>query len=88
MPSSSCAEQPSFACRLRHGAVGGIGDTIAARVVAKASGAEFNLVTFSGGEMTALLGGNVDATISNPGEYLGQIGSGAIRALATTRQPR
>lgn len=71
-------------------AVGGIGDTIAARVVAKAIGAEFNLVTFSGGgeTTTALLGGNVDATISNPGEYLGQIGSGAIRALATTRQAR
>lgn len=71
-------------------AVGGIGDTIAARVVAKAIGVEFNLVTFSGGgeTTTALLGGNVDATISNPGEYLGQLSSGAIRALATTRQAR
>ena len=71
-------------------AVGGIGDTIAARVVGKAIGTEFNLVTFSGGgeTTTALLGGNVDATISNPGEYLGQLSSGAIRALGTTRQER
>lgn len=71
-------------------AVGGIGDTIATRVVGKAVGAEFNLVTFSGGGETtnALLGGNVDATISNPGEFLGQLTSGAIRALGTTRQER
>lgn len=71
-------------------AVGGIGDTIATKVVGKAIGAEFNLVTFSGGGETtnALLGGNVDATVSNPGEYLGQLTSGAIRALATTRQER
>lgn len=71
-------------------AVGGIGDTIATKVVGKAIGAEFNLVTFSGGGETtnALLGGNVDATVSNPGEFLGQLTSGSIRALATTRQER
>ncbi|HEX5934198.1 MAG TPA: tripartite tricarboxylate transporter substrate binding protein [Pseudorhizobium sp.] len=71
-------------------AVGGIGDTVATRVVGKAIGAEFNLVTFSGGGETtnALLGGNVDATVSNPGEFLGQLTSGSIRALATTRQGR
>lgn len=71
-------------------AVGGVGDQLASRVVGKAIGAEFNLVSFSGGGETinALLGGNVDATISNPGEFLGQLESGAIRALATTRAER
>lgn len=71
-------------------AVGGVGDQLASRVVGKAIGADFNLVSFSGGGETinALLGGNVDATISNPGEFLGQIESGAIRALATTRGER
>jgi putative tricarboxylic transport membrane protein len=71
-------------------AVGGIGDTVAVKVVGKAIGAEFNLVTFSGGgeTTTALLGGNVDATISNPGEFLGQLQGGAVRALGTTRQER
>ncbi|MBK4217915.1 tripartite tricarboxylate transporter substrate binding protein [Paracoccus caeni] len=71
-------------------AVGGVGDQLASRVVGKAIGAEFNLVSFSGGGETinALLGGNVDATISNPAEFLGQLESGAIRALATTRDKR
>ncbi|MDH2329012.1 tripartite tricarboxylate transporter substrate binding protein [Cereibacter sp. SYSU M97828] len=71
-------------------AVGGVGDQLASRVVGQAIGAEFNLVSFSGGGETinALLGGNVDATISNPGEFLGQIESGAIRGIGTTRAER
>jgi putative tricarboxylic transport membrane protein len=74
--------------------IGGAGkggeDHVIMYMLEKAAGIKLNYVTFnSGGETTsALLGGHIDATITNPNEILGTIQSGDARALATSsREP-
>jgi putative tricarboxylic transport membrane protein len=70
--------------------IGGSGkgneDHLIMYMLEKDAGVTFNYVTFnSGGETTsALLGGHIDATITNPNEIIGTIESGDARALATS----
>jgi putative tricarboxylic transport membrane protein len=74
--------------------VGGIGtvnvDFIVAAMLAKQAGYEFEYVPFNeeGQLMTALTSGAVDAIVSNPGEILGQVEAGEMRALLTTADER
>jgi putative tricarboxylic transport membrane protein len=68
--------------------IGGIGavnvDFIVPTLLAKQAGFEFEYVSFNdAGELnTALLSNSLDAIMANPGEVLGLIESGDIRALA------
>lgn len=74
--------------------VGGIGtvnvDFIVAQMLADQAGYEFEYVPFNeeGQLMTALTSGAVNAIVSNPGEILGQVEAGAMRALLTTADER
>lgn len=69
-------------------AIGGIGavnvDFIVPKVLSSAAGFEFDYVSFNAaGELnTALLSGALDAIVSNPGEVLGLMDSGDMKALA------
>ncbi len=65
-------------------------DHMVGTLLQKATGAEFNMISHkSGGEAsTALLGGHIDFTITNPGEAAGLIESGKLRALATSMDKR
>lgn len=68
--------------------IGGIGavnvDFIVPQVLSSAAGFEFDYVSFNAsGELnTALLSGALDAIVSNPGEVLGLMESGDMKALA------
>jgi putative tricarboxylic transport membrane protein len=69
-------------------AIGGIGainiDFIVPKLVSEKAGFTFNYVSFNkqGELITALLSGALDAAMSNPGEVLGLLESGDMRALA------
>jgi putative tricarboxylic transport membrane protein len=65
-------------------------DHMVAALLQKATGAEFNLISHkSGGDaVTALLGGHLDFTITNPGEAAGLIEAGKLRVLATSMDKR
>jgi len=69
---------------------GGTTDTMAVTVLAKATGVQYNIVSFnSGGEaLTALLGGHVQASMGNPLEFMGQLQGGKVRALGVVRDKR
>jgi putative tricarboxylic transport membrane protein len=69
---------------------GGTTDVMAVAVLSKATGVQYNTVSFnSGGEaLTALLGGHVQATMGNPLEFMGQLQSGKVRALGVVRDKR
>jgi putative tricarboxylic transport membrane protein len=69
---------------------GGTTDVMAVTVLSKATGVEYNTVSFnSGGEaLTALLGGHVQASMGNPLEFMGQMQAGKIRALGVVRDQR
>lgn len=69
---------------------GGTTDIMAATVLSKAVGKDFNNVSFnSGGEaLTALLGGHVNACMANPLEFMGHLKSKTVRALALVRDTR
>jgi putative tricarboxylic transport membrane protein len=74
------------------GSAGGT-DQIVAGLIAKEVGADpkkVNYVAFSGGgeALAAILGGKVKAGISGIGEWVTQIESGAMRALAVTSKER
>jgi putative tricarboxylic transport membrane protein len=71
-------------------AAGGTTDQMAVTIFSKVVGKEMNTVSFnSGGEaLTALLGGHVDAVISNPLEMMGHLKSGGLRALGVFRDTR
>jgi putative tricarboxylic transport membrane protein len=70
--------------------VGGIGtvnvDYIVAQMLADQAGYEFEYVPFNeeGQLLTALTSGAVNAIVSNPGEILGQVEAGEMRALLST----
>ncbi|HEX2334810.1 MAG TPA: tripartite tricarboxylate transporter substrate binding protein [Burkholderiales bacterium] len=69
---------------------GGTTDVMAITVLSKATGVEYNTVSFnSGGEaLTALLGGHVQASMGNPLEFMGQLQAGKVRALGVVRDQR
>jgi putative tricarboxylic transport membrane protein len=69
---------------------GGTTDTMAVTVLSKATGVQYNIVSFnSGGEaLTALLGGHVQASMGNPLEFMGQMQGGKVRALGVARDNR
>lgn len=71
-------------------ATGGTTDVMAVTVLAKATGVQYNTVSFnSGGEaLTALLGGHVQAAMGNPLEFMGQMQGGKVRALGVVRDKR
>ncbi|MDI7261107.1 MAG: tripartite tricarboxylate transporter substrate binding protein [Thermodesulfobacteriota bacterium] len=68
----------------------GASDHIAAHRIEKATGVEFNIVSFKQGSEAfgALLGGHVDFGLGNPGEMLGQMEAGKLRALAAVTEKR
>ena len=69
---------------------GGTTDTMAITVLSKATGVQYNIVSFnSGGEaLTALLGGHVQASMGNPLEFMGQLQGQKVRALGVVRDSR
>jgi putative tricarboxylic transport membrane protein len=69
---------------------GGTTDTMAVTVLSKATGVQYNIVSFnSGGEaLTALLGGHVQASMGNPLEFMGQLQGKKVRALGVVRDNR
>lgn len=71
-------------------ALGGTTDGMAVTVFGRGAGAEFNQISFnSGGEaLTALLGGHVQAVLGNPLEFMGHLGSGAVRGIGVIRDTR
>lgn len=71
--------------QVRVGISGAAGlDNIVMTLVEEETGVSFQRVTFeSGGELvTSLLGGDIDIASLNPGEVIGQLESGDMRALA------
>jgi putative tricarboxylic transport membrane protein len=68
----------------------GATDHILAHRIEKATGVEFNIVSFKQGSeaFTALLGGHVDFGLGNPAEMTGQMEAGKLRALATCTEKR
>jgi putative tricarboxylic transport membrane protein len=71
------------------GSIGGT-DNQVGEMIARATGVEFNIISFkNGGEaMTAVLGGHVDFSCSNYAEAIGQIEAGKLRMLATAGDKR
>lgn len=71
-------------------AAGGTTDVMAITVLSKATGVQYNTVSFnSGGEaLTALLGGHVQGVMGNPLEFMGQMSAGKVRALGVVRDTR
>ena len=69
---------------------GGTTDVMAVTVLSKATGVQYNIVSFnSGGEaLTALLGGHVQASMGNPLEFMGQLQGQKVRALGVVRDSR
>jgi putative tricarboxylic transport membrane protein len=69
---------------------GGTTDVMAVTVLSKATGVQYNMVSFnSGGEaLTALLGGHVQASMGNPLEFMGQLQAKKVRALGVVRDTR
>jgi len=76
------------AAKTKPPAIGGIGavniDFIVPKLVSEKAGFTFKYVSFNkqGELITALLSGALDAAMSNPGEVLGLLQSGDMRALA------
>jgi len=68
----------------------GATDHILSHRIEKATGAEFNIVSFKQGTEAnmALLGGHVDFGLGNPSEMAGQMEAGKLRALATATDKR
>lgn len=68
----------------------GTADDLAIALLEQATKVRFNVVRFNGGGqiMSALLGGHIDLGAGNPLEFLGQIKSGDMRALAVLRDDR
>jgi putative tricarboxylic transport membrane protein len=66
------------------------GDAMGQRAFMRATDVEFNQIIFnSGGEvLTAILGGHVDVSVSNPLEYIGHLKSGQLRAIGAFRDTR
>jgi putative tricarboxylic transport membrane protein len=85
---STTLKQFIAASKARPPAIGGIGavnvDFIVPKIFSEKAGFTFRYVSFNkqGELITALLSGALDAAMSNPGEVLGLLESGDMRALA------
>lgn len=68
----------------------GAADTILDFLISKATGAQFNVVSFKGGgeNLVALLGGNVDFISVNPSEVIGQVEAGKVRLIGIASEKR
>ena len=75
--------------RLGHSGIGGMGH-LSAEDIINTTGVEITLVPFTGAATatTAVIGGHVDLTISNPTPLLGHLRAGTIRNLATMERNR
>ncbi len=71
-------------------ATGGPTDAMAITIFSKATGVDYNVLSFnSGGEaLTQLLGGHVQACMGNPLEFMGHLSSKSVRALGVFRETR
>ena len=92
-PYEDCKDvvEASQSERLLAGISGQAGvDNIVLTLTEQQTGAEFDRVVFeSGGELTAaLLGGQVDIASLNPGEVMGQLESGDLKALCAYSEER
>jgi putative tricarboxylic transport membrane protein len=92
-PYNSCSDVVDAAKKKR--VVAGISgitglDNIVFTLTEQATGAKFDRVPFeSGGELTgALLGGQIDVASLNPGEIIGQLKSGDVKALCAFAEKR
>lgn len=65
------------------GTEAGSPDSISYHLIEKATGAKFNYVVFDGGDEVnaALLGGNVDVAIGNPGDFMELYKAGKVRLI-------
>ncbi|MFZ5633540.1 MAG: tripartite tricarboxylate transporter substrate binding protein [Bacillota bacterium] len=68
----------------------GAADTVLDFLISKATGAQFNIVSFKGGgeNIVALLGGNVDFVSVNPSEVIGQVEAGKVRLIGIASEKR
>ncbi|MFZ5648581.1 MAG: Bug family tripartite tricarboxylate transporter substrate binding protein [Bacillota bacterium] len=68
----------------------GAADTVLDFLIAKATGVQFNVVSFKGGgeNIVALLGGNVDFVTVNPSEVIGQVEAGKVRLIGIASDKR
>ncbi|MCG5211880.1 tripartite tricarboxylate transporter substrate binding protein [Streptosporangium sp. KLBMP 9127] len=92
-PYKTCAELVDAAkkARVPVGVAAAFGiDNFTFKMIEKSEGVEFQRVpTESGGELTtALLGNQIQAALLNPGEVVGQLRSGDLRALCATTDKR
>lgn len=71
------------------GSIGGT-DHMLSYAIGKATGVEFNVVSFDGGSQaaTAMMGGHVDFITGGPSETKGQIDAGLIRPVAVIGKDR
>ncbi len=85
----AAAKKARKSIKLGTGSVGGT-DHQVGTMIGLATGVEFNAISFkTGGEaQTALLGGHIDFTCSNPAEALGLIEAGKLRMLASATDKR
>ncbi len=85
----AAAKKARKSIKMGVGSIGGTDHQIG-HMIGRAAGVEFNIIGFkTGGEaFTALLGGHVDFSTTNPSEMAGQLEAGKIRFLTTLTEKR
>lgn len=85
----AAAKKTRKSVKMGVGSIGGTDHQIG-HMIGKTAGVEFNIIGFkTGGEaFTALLGGHVDFSTTNPSEMAGQLEAGKVRFLATLTEKR
>ncbi len=85
----AAAKKARKSIKMGVGSIGGT-DHMCGHMIGRAAGVEFNIIGFkTGGEaFTALLGGHVDFSTTNPSEMAGQLHAGNLRFLATLTDKR
>ena len=75
--------------KMAFGSVGG-SDHMIGSMIQKATGAEFNMISFKSGNeaVTAVLGGHADFTTGNPVEIAGLVDAGKLRMLGMLSEQR
>jgi len=68
----------------------GSSDSIVFHLLEKETGADFNYLVFDGGDEVngALLGGNADVAVGNPGDFVDLYEAGRVRLLSTMSEER
>lgn len=85
------AEAQTGAGNVKFGTFGvGTDDHIVAYMLGKEAGVSFGFVPFSGGgeQLAALLGGDIDAMVTEVGEVKSQLDAGTVRVLAVATEQR